>query len=179
MLKKILIGVAAVIAIILILAVTKPSTFHIERSATIAASPAVLFDFANDSKKFEQWNPWQKIDPNIKNTYSGPQAGVGAACAWVGNSDVGEGKSTIIESKPNELVRLRMEFKKPMESECTVDFSFKPEGDKTKVTWAMYGPQPFIGKLMSVFVDCDKMCGDQFAQGLANLDAAAHAAPKQ
>lgn len=179
MLKKILIGLVAVIAIVLVYAATKPNTFHIERSATIAAPPAVLFEFANDQKKFEQWNPWQKVDPKIKNTFSGPQSGVGAACAWVGNKDVGEGKSTIIESKPNELVRLKMEFKKPMESECTVDFTFKPEGDKTKVTWAMYGPQPYLGKLLSVFVDCDKMCGDQFTQGLANLDAVASTLPKQ
>jgi uncharacterized protein YndB with AHSA1/START domain len=171
MIKKILVGFIAVIAILCVIIATRPDTFRVERSATIAASPAALFEQVNDSRKFEAWNPWQKIDPNIKNTYSGPPAGVGASCSWVGNNEVGEGTSTIIESKPGELVRMKMEFRKPMAGVSTVDFTFKPEGDKTVVTWSMYGPQPFIGKAMSLVMDCDKMCGDQFEKGLANLAA--------
>lgn len=169
MIKKILIGLAAIIVVILIVAATRPDEFRVERSATIAATPATLFAHVNDHHKFAAWNPFMKLDPNVKNTYSGPDAGVGAVCAWDGNSDIGAGSATIIESKPGELVRERMDWKRPMEGIATVDFTFKAQGDKTVVTWAMYGKNNFMGKLMSMFMDCDKMCGPQFEQGLADL----------
>ena len=169
MIKKILIFVAAVIALILIIAVFQPSEFRVQRSATLSASPMALYSHVNDHRKFAVWNPWMKLDPTVKNTFSGPDAGVGAVCSWEGNSDVGAGTATIIESKPGELIRMRMDWRKPMEGTSTVDFTFKPEGDKTTVTWVMYGPNHYMGKLFSLFVNCDKMCGDQFEKGLANL----------
>jgi uncharacterized protein YndB with AHSA1/START domain len=169
MITKILIGLAAVIAVFLVVVALRSPDFRVERSATLAAPPATLFAQVNDHHKFTVWNPFMKLDPNVKNTYSGPEAGVGAVCAWDGNKDIGAGSSTIIESKPNELVRLRMDWLRPMKGVATVDFSFKPEGDKTLVTWAMYGKNGFMGKLMSLFMDCDKMCGPQFEQGLADL----------
>ena len=169
MIIKILIGVAAVIAIILVAAATRPADFRVERSATLAASPAALFEHVNDHHKFAVWNPFLKLDPNVKNTYSGPLSGVGAVCAWEGNKDVGAGSCTIIESKPAELVRCRMDWIRPMKGTATVDFTFKPANEKTVVTWAMYGKNGFMGKLVSLFINCDKMCGPQFEKGLANL----------
>jgi uncharacterized protein YndB with AHSA1/START domain len=169
MLKKVLIGVAAVIALFLIVVASRPADFRVERSATLAASPATLFEQVNNHRKFTVWNPFMKLDPNVKTTYSGPDAGVGAVCSWDGNNDIGAGSCTIIESKPGELVRSRMDWKRPMEGTSTVDFTFKPTGDKTVVTWAMYGKNNFMGKMMSLFFDCDKMCGPQFEQGLADL----------
>ena len=117
------------------------------------------------------------MDPKVKNTYSGPASGVGAMCSWDGNSDIGAGSATITESKPGELVRMRMDWKRPMEGMGTVDFTFKPAGDKTVVTWAMYGQNNFVGRVMSVFMDCDKMCGPPFEQGLAALGKVAAGAP--
>jgi hypothetical protein len=105
----------------------------------------------------------------VKNTYSGPDSGVGAVCSWDGNNNIGAGSATITESKPGELVRQRMDWKRPMEGTSTVDFTFKPEGDKTVVTWVMYGKNGFMGKLMCVFMSMDKMCGSQFEQGLVDL----------
>ena len=169
MIKKILLGVATLIVILLIVAATRPADFRVERSAALSASPAALFENVNDHHKFAVWNPFLKLDPNVKNTYSGPEAGVGAVCSWDGNKDIGAGSATIIESKPGELVRMRMDWKRPMEGVATVDFTFKPESDKTVVTWAMYGKNNYIGKLVSVFMDCEKMCGPPFEQGLANL----------
>ena len=180
MIKKILlIGLTAIVAIIgsfLIFAATRPDDFRVERSATLSASPAALFEHVNNHRKFAVWNPFMKLDPNVKNTYSGPESGVGAVCSWDGNNNVGAGSCTIIESKPSELVRLRMDWKRPMEGTATVDFTFKPEGDKTAVTWAMYGKNNFMGKVMSVFMDCDKMCGPQFEKGLTELGVVASAA---
>src|SRR6185503_15235131 len=169
MIKKILLGLVTVIALFLLYAATRPADFRVERSLAIAASPLALFEQVNDHHKFNAWNPFLKLDPNVKNTYSGPASGVGAVCSWDGNKDIGAGSATITESKPGELVRMRMDWKRPMEGIATVDFTFKPQADKTLVTWAMYGKNNFMGKVVSVFIDCDKMCGPQFEQGLADL----------
>ena len=173
MIKKIFIGLAALIVIFLIVVATRPADFRVERSAKLSASPAALFEQVNNHRKFAVWNPFMKLDPNVKNTYSGPESGLGAACSWDGNRDVGAGSCTIIESKPGELVRYRMDWKRPMEGIATVDFTFKPEGNQTVVTWAMYGKNNFIGKAVSLFMNCDKMCGPQFEKGLADLGAVA------
>jgi hypothetical protein len=169
MMINILIGLVAVIAIFLVVVAMRPADFRVERSATISAPPAVLFAQVNDHHKFAAWNPFLKLDPNVKNTYSGPDSGVGAVCSWEGNSKIGAGSATIIESKPDELVRQRMDWKRPMEGTSTVEFTFKPDADKTIVTWAMYGKNNFMGKLFSLFMDCEKMVGPQFEQGLADL----------
>lgn len=177
MIKKTLIGLALVIAILIITIALQPGEFRVERSATLDASPAALFEQVNHHHKFALWNPWLELDPNVVNTYSGPESGVGATCSWKGNRNVGAGSSTIIESKPNELVRMRMEWLEPMQGTSTVDFTFTPEADKTVVTWAMYGPQSFIGKAVSLVMDCEKMCGPQFEKGLISLGKAATAQP--
>src|SRR5882762_8950787 len=175
MIKKILIGLGVVIVIFIAVVATRPADFRVERSATIAAPAQALFEQVNDHHNFNKWNPFLKLDPNVKNTYSGPDSGVGAVCAWDGNKDIGAGSCTIIESKPGELVRCRMDWKRPMEGTATVDFTFKPEGGNTVVTWAMYGKNGFMGNAMSLFMDCDKMCGPQFEKGLAALGTVAAA----
>src|SRR5437764_13411937 len=149
MIKKILIGVAGLVAVFLVIVATRPGDFRVERSAALSPSPAALFDHVNNHHKFAVWNPFMKLDPNVKNTCGGSESGVGAACSWDGNGDVGAGTCTIIESKPGELVRCRMDWKRPMEGVATVDFTFKPDGDKTIVTWAMYGKNSFMGKAVS------------------------------
>ena len=177
MLKKILIGLAVLIALILLVAAFKSPDYRVQRSRTIAAKPEVIFDYFNNHKKFNEWNPWMKMDPAARNTYTGPEAGVGAVASWVGDI-VGEGSATITESKPGELIRERMDWKKPMEGTSTVEFTFKPEGGKTTVTWAMYGTNDrFVGKVMSLFMSCEKMCGPEFEKGLADLDKLVTAAP--
>jgi hypothetical protein len=169
MVINILIGLVVVIAVFLIIVALRPVDFRVERSATISAPAALLFEQVNDHHKFAVWNPFLKLDPNVKNTYSGPDSGIGAVCSWEGNSKIGAGSATIIESKPGELVRQRMDWKRPMEGTSTVEFTFKNVGDKTVVTWAMYGKNNFMGKLVSLFMDCEKMVGPQFEQGLAEL----------
>jgi hypothetical protein len=169
MIKKILLGLVGVIVIFLFAVAIQPADFRYERSAALSASPAALFAQVNDHHKFAVWNPFLKLDPNVKNTYSGPNEGVGAVCSWDGNSDIGAGSSTIIESKPGELVRMRMDWKRPMAATSTVDFTFVPQGDKTVVTWAMYGKNSFICKAISMFMDMDKMVGPEFEKGLADL----------
>ncbi len=172
MFKKILSAIVAVVAVFLIVVGFKPDSFSVQRSATLNAPPASLFAQVNDHKNFVKWNPFNELDPDVKNTFSGPDSGVGAVCSWKGNSQIGAGTSTITESKPNELVRLRMDWKEPMEGTSTVDFTFEPKGDQTIVTWKMYGPQNFIGKAISLFMSTEKMCGPMFKKGLKNLEKA-------
>ena len=170
MLKKILIGLAVVIAGVIVAASLKSPDFRVERSLVIAAPAEKLFPYFNNHRKFNEWNPWAKMDPEAKNIYSGPESGVGAVASWEGQK-VGKGSATITESKPNERIVERMEWLEPMEGVSTVEFTFNPESDgKTKVTWAMYGRnENLMAKMVSLVMDCEKMCGPEFEKGLADV----------
>jgi hypothetical protein len=175
--RIILVGLAAVVVVFLIVVALQPSSFKVARSTTIGAPPSVVFAHVNDFRKWEAWNPWDKVDPAMKKTYEGSPAGVGAVYAWVGNSDVGEGKMTITESRPRELVRINMEFFKPMAGTSTTEFTFAPQGGNgTLVTWTMSGDNNFIGKAMCLFMNMDTMIGGQFEKGLADMKAVAESA---
>ena len=178
MFKKILIGIAVVIVVFLVVVAFQPSDYRVSRSASIAAPPAAVFPHVNELKKWEPWSPWMKLDPNARSTFEGPPAGKGAAMSWAGNNQVGEGKMTITESKPNELVQFHLEFYKPMAGTSEAEFTFKPEGNQTVVTWSMTGKNNFIAKAMCLFMNMDKMVGGEFDKGLASLKSIAGSAPK-
>lgn len=171
MIKKILIAAALLIIALVVFIATRPSDFRITRSATIPAPPDMVFPHVNDLHKWQEWSPWAKLDPAAKNTFEGPASGKGAAFAWAGNSEVGEGRMTITESRPNELVRFKLDFVKPMESTADTEFTFKPDGAGTNVTWTMTGTNNFVGRAMCLVMNMDKMVGGQFEQGFANLKA--------
>jgi hypothetical protein len=178
MFKKILIAVVLIIIVFVIVVATRPAEYRVARSAAIAAPAEVVFANVNELKKWEAWNPWGKLDPAMKLTYEGPASGVGAAYAWAGNNQVGEGRMTITESRPNELVQFKLEFFKPMAGVSTSEFTFKPEGGQTAVTWSMSGKNNFIAKAMCLFMNMDKMVGGQFEKGLADLKTIAEGAAK-
>lgn len=169
MVKKILLGLLAVVVVFLIVVAMQPNEYRIERSATLAAPPAEVFEQVNDLHKWEAWSPWAKLDPNAKNSFEGPESGEGAIFKWAGNDEVGEGKMTIVESRPNELVKIQLDFIKPFESTGNSEFTFKPEGENTEVTWAMYGKHSFMEKGICMFMNMDKMLGGNFETGLANM----------
>lgn len=169
MIKKILLVLAALVVGICVLAAFQPSSFRIERSISVAATPAALFPKLNDLHQTHEWAPWKEKDPKATYEFSGPAAGVGAAQSWSGNSDVGAGKQTIVESRPNELVRVKLEFLKPFEAVCESVYTLKPSGQQTVVTWTMTGENDFIGKIFCLFMNQDKMVGGEFEKGLATL----------
>jgi Polyketide cyclase / dehydrase and lipid transport len=173
MIKTIAIAIAAVVAAILIYAATQPDTFRVERSTVIKAPPEKIFSQINGFHQWEAWSPWEKIDPAIKRTYSGADSGKGAVYGWQGNKDVGQGRMEIIESTPSSNVLIKIDFMEPFEGHDMVQFTLQPQGDATKVTQAMYGPSPFISKLMSLFFSMDKMVGQKYEEGLASLKAIA------
>lgn len=176
MLKKILFALAIILIVLAIVAALQPADFRISRSATISALPAVVFAQVNDLHQWEAWSPWAKLDPALKRTYDGPPAGVGAVYRWVGNSKVGEGQMTITESRPNDLVGMKLEFIRPFACTNATEFTFKPDGEKTVVTWNMTGRNNFMAKAAGLFMNMDKMVGGDFEKGLANLEQVSTAA---
>jgi hypothetical protein len=178
MLKKILIGLGAAIALLVIVILLQPAKFRIERSITMAAPPDAAFAQVNDFHAWSKWSPWEKLDPNLKRSYDGPSSGNGAKYAWVGNEDVGEGRMTIEKSNAPNEIQIKLEFLKPFEATNTTIFTFAktPEGNKT--TWAMEGENNFVGKAMSLFMNMDKMVGPDFEKGLAAMKTEAEAAAK-
>jgi len=178
MLKRSLIAIAVLVVVLIGIIAMQPSEFRVARTTTIAAPAPVVFAQVNDFHKWEAWNPWGKIDPAMKASHEGPPAGVGAAYAWAGNSQVGEGRMTVTESRPNELVRIRLDFLKPMSGTSTAEFTFRPEGDQTAVVWSMTGHNNFLAKAFCLFMNMDKMIGEQFEKGLAQMKVAAEAAAR-
>ncbi|MCE9610517.1 MAG: SRPBCC family protein [Chthoniobacter sp.] len=167
--KNIILALLAVIAIFCVVAAMQPADFRISRSATIAAPPSAVYDQIVNLQKWNVWSPWAKLDPNAKNTLSEPAAGVGASFAWSGNSQVGEGRMTITDTKLNERVLMNLEFTKPFAATNTTEFTLKPEGNQTAITWSMTGHNNFVGKAMSLLMNCDKMIGTKYEEGFANL----------
>lgn len=171
MLIKILLIGALLVGFLALVVSLRSSDYRVARSRRIAAPAAQLFAMANNHHRFVEWSPFQRLDPNLKMSFSGPEEGPGASCSWDGNREVGAGTVTIVDSRPFELVRQRMDSLRPMKGVATVEYTFKPDGDATVVTWTMYGKNGFVGKLFGLFVDCDKLCGAEFEKGLANLAA--------
>ena len=169
MLKKILIAVATFIAGLFVIAAFQPGEFRLERSITIAAAADQIFPMVDNLKKFNEWSPWAKLDPNAKTAFAGPEEGVGATFSWDGNRDVGQGSMSNIDSSPNERVRFRMDFIKPMQATNTAEFTFKAKENHTAVTWALYGHRTYLCKLTNMVLDTDKMVGAEFEKGLGNL----------
>lgn len=176
MLKRTLIGlVAIVIAFVGYVALFKPTEFLIERSSIIVAPPSAVFAEVNNFRNWEAWSPWAKLDPNAKATFEGPDAGEGAVFNWSGNDQIGEGRMTLLESRPDERIRIRVDFTKPFEGTNTAIFTFRPDGPRTIVTWTMSGEQSFLQKALSVFVNIDKLVGAEFEKGLGNLKSVVEA----
>jgi uncharacterized protein YndB with AHSA1/START domain len=148
---------------------SRPSTFRVQRQATMSAPPATVFALVNDFHQWVRWSPWENRDPDLKRIYSGAESGAGAIYAWTGNRSVGEGRMTITESQPGELVRIKLEFIKPFVATNTTEFALMPEGGRTTVVWSMIGTNNFMAKLMGLFMNMDKMVGGDFEKGLEGM----------
>ena len=179
MIKKIVLALAAIVVVFVVIVALQPSEFRVTRSATIAAPPPAVFAQVNDFHKWDAWSPWAKLDPNMKKTHEGAPAGTGAIYSWSGNDQVGEGRMTLTESRPSELIRIKLEFMKPFAATNTTEFTFKPEGNQTVVTWSMFGTNNFIAKAFGLFMNMDKMVGGDFEKGLASMTSVVETASKQ
>ena len=167
------IALAIVVAALLAYAARKPDTFRIQYATGINAPAERIFPLIANLKSMNTWNPFVEPDPAIKIAYSDPDSGKGAAHTWSGNSKVGEGRIEITDAAPSSRVAMQLDMLKPMKARNAVEFTLRPNGHGTTVTWAMSGRRPLMVKLMSVFIDCDKMVGKEFEKGLGKLKAIA------
>lgn len=168
MFKTIALAISALIAVLLLYAATLPDLFRVERSTVIAAPPAKIQAAISDLHDWTAWSPYEKLDPDMKRTYSGATSGRGAVYAWDGNNKAGAGRIEITAAEPTRIA-MTLDFIKPFAAHNAVEFTLLPEGDRTRVTWAMSGPVPYPAKIMHVFFDVDRMVGGDFETGLANL----------
>ncbi len=169
MLENTILALVLLVGALVFVVARKPNVFRIERTLRIDAPAAAIFPLVNDLHRFNDWSPYAKMDPEARHTHSGAALGVGAVFDWDGNKHVGTGRMEITESVPVARVTMKLDFFKPFEAHNTAEFVLKPVGVSTDVTWAMFGPQVFVGKVMSLFMNMDKMVGSQFEEGLANL----------
>jgi uncharacterized protein YndB with AHSA1/START domain len=166
-LAVLVVGIVGVLAY----AVTKPDVFRVERSATIKAPPDRIFAMITDLRGWRAWSPYEKRDPEMTRSYSGADKGKGAAYAWDGNRNVGAGRMEIADVTPPSKVVINLEFLRPFKANNTAEFLMRPAADGTTVTWTMFGPNLFVGKVMGIFIDMDRMIGKDFEDGLASLKA--------
>jgi hypothetical protein len=172
MFQYVLIGAGVLVGLALLLvafAALRPGAFRVERSARVASPPEVVFEQVDVLRNWEAWSPWAKRDPNMRMTYDGPPSGPGASYHWLGNREVGEGRMTITDSVPGELVRFRLDFLKPIRGTNTAEFTFAPADGDTVVTWAMWGTYALPAKVVGLLLDMDKMIGGDFERGLASI----------
>lgn len=175
---KILAIVVVIIIVFVVIIALQPGDFRVARSTLMLAPPPAVFAQVNDFHKWNAWNPWGRIDPAMKQNYDGAPAGPGAVYTWTGNKEVGEGRMTITDSQPNDLIRVKLEFFKPFAATNTAEFTFVPEGNQTRVTWSMFGEKNFMAKAIHLFMNMDKMIGGQFEKGLTDMKAAAEGAAR-
>ena len=166
---NVLILIIVVIAALLLYVFTRPASFRIERSMRIRATPEKLFALINDFHQWGSWSPWEILDPSMARAYGNVSVGKGAVYEWQGNKKVGKGRMEIVDSIPSKSIRIKLDFFAPVEAHNTTEFSFQAQGDVTEVRWAMFGPSPFMSRLMSLFFNMDKMVGGDFERGLSNL----------
>lgn len=171
MLVKILIGLAVVGSALVIVIAMQPADFRVTRTTTVNAPASEVFAQVNDFRKWPAWSPFEKLDPAMKKTYSGAPDGEGAVYAWSGNDKAGEGRTTIVESRPDRTIRMTLEFTRPFKANNEVVFTFEPDGENTKVTWAMTGQRNFMFKAVGLLMNMDKTVGGEFKKGLADLKA--------
>lgn len=176
--EYILIALVAIVILFLALVASRPCEFRVARSAAIAAPASDVFAQVNDFHNWDGWSPWAKIDPAMKQTFEGAPAGTGAIYTWEGKKKVGKGRMTITDSRPNDLVRIYLEFFKPFKATNATEFTFVPEGNQTLVTWTMTGKNNFMLKAMGLFMSMDKMIGGDFEKGLAQMKAVVEAKKK-
>jgi len=165
----VLVAVAIILLFLIVFIAGRPDEFKVVRKTTIPASPGIVFTQVNNLRAWEAWSPWAKRDPNARSTYEGPEAGMGSIMRWSGNNKVGEGSMTIVDSRPDALVRFKLEFLRPFKATNTAEFTFVPEGPGTTVTWTMFGHNNFGSKAFGLLMNCDDMVGRDFDKGLASL----------
>ena len=160
----------ALVLLVLLSAATRPKTFRVERSLVVQAAAENVLELLQDFHRWVEWSPWESLDPTMQRSYSGAASGPGAVYDWRSTGKAGAGRMEILQVAPGRL-HLRLDFSKPFVAHNSVEFSLTAQGAATQVTWAMFGPSPFVSRLMGLVFNLDRMIGRDFEKGLANLRA--------
>lgn len=169
MIKKILLGVMAILVLIVGIAAMQSPDYKGSRELSIDAPAEKIFPFLNSSKLAEQWGPWLEVDPQAKMSYSGPDTGVGSRASWESPGQLGTGSATIVGSVPNKQVDIKLEYSKPMNMTQDSVYLIESTGGQSLVRWTVTGQNSLMGRVMCLFVNMDKMVGGMFEKGLSNL----------
>lgn len=169
MVTKIVSVLSIIIMSVCLYAFLQPSNFKISRSIIIASTPEIIFPYINNSAKANDWMPWKESDPNVQMVYTGPEEGLGSMSSWESTGKMGTGKAVVVESALNRSVKTQLTYTKPMVMSQLAEVSLEPEAEGTRVTWSVTGENSFMGRLMCLFLNMDKLVGDEFEKGLQNL----------
>lgn len=178
MFKKIALGLAIIIGGLFAFAAFQPAEYTIAREVSVNATADTLFPYLNNQEKVNSWMPWKDMDAGLKMTFEGPTDGVGAKSLWQSEGRMGVGSAEVIESIPNQSVKTKITYVKPMAFTQVSEMSLSPGPDgSTKVRWAVTGHNNLLGRVMCLFMDMDKMVGTNFEQGLSKLKTSAETVP--
>lgn len=171
MIKKMLAGLGVLLAVFVIIAAMKPEEYLIKRDVLINAKAEAIYPHLVSTKAADGWMPWKDIDPKVQITYSGPDEGVGSVSSWESPGQMGVGKAEVVGAIPNQSVKTKIIYTKPMEMNQDSEFTLAPQGESTQMTWTVGGKQPFFARLMCtlMFMNMDKYVGGMFEKGLAQL----------
>jgi uncharacterized protein YndB with AHSA1/START domain len=173
LLLYVLVFIALILLLLFIVAARRPDEFAIRRSADIRAPADTVFSLINDFRQWPKWSPWEKLDPNLKRTLSGAEAGRGSVYEWRGDKRVGAGRMEILDSVAHSRIDIKLSFLKPFRAENRTTFTITPVGGVSRVIWEMTGTNNFMFKLMGLVMNMDKMVGSDFEKGLAAMKAEA------
>src|SRR5690606_12684129 len=144
-------AVAVLVAGVLVYAATGPDAFRIERTASIKAPPDRIFPLISDFRRWASWSPYEKLDPDMKRSLGGAPSGKGAVYAWEGDDKAGAERIEITDAGPPAKIAIQMDFLRPLETRNMAEFTLRPDADATTVTWAMFGPSPYVSKVIGIF----------------------------
>ncbi len=170
-LKYILIGVVTLIIFVLLAGLVLKKDYAVEREITINRPKNEVFDYIKYLKNQNNYSKWAKVDPNMKKTYTGTDATAGFVSAWNSdNEDVGKGEQEIKKITESERVDYEIRFIEPFESKSSAYMITDSLAlNETKVKWGFNGHMKYPMNLMMVFMDFNKMIGDDLDIGLKNL----------
>jgi uncharacterized protein YndB with AHSA1/START domain len=152
-------------------------TFSVERSVTIAAPSARIYDQIANFHNWTNWSPWEDTDPELHRIYSGAESGTGAVYGWSGNRKAGRGRMEITDASEPERVQIDLLFEKPWKARNDTLFTIAPHGSGSRVTWSITGRNTFMTKVMGIFKSMDTFLGPDFEKGLARLKTTAEKPP--
>jgi uncharacterized membrane protein len=169
--KKILVVLILIIALLLTVAFFMPKKYAVEREITINKSADSVFNYVKYLKNQNEFSVWANIDPKMKSTYTGTDGTVGSKAAWESDvKEVGVGEQEITKITEGKRIDFALRFKKPMEDTAVGFMSTENiSGNQTKVKWGINGIIPYPMNIMLPMMKMDKMIGNDLQKGLENL----------